>query len=197
MPRNPASDKAFGKVFIATSVDGFIARPDGSLDWLPASEAGGGEDYGYAAFMSTVDGIVMGRSTYESVLGFDAWPFEKPVVVMSRTLAAGDVPRHLSGRLRITDAQPAQLAAGLRAEGWRHAYIDGGAVIRAFLAVGEIGEMTLTRVPVLIGAGRPLFGDIGCDLRLDCLGSQAYANGMVSTRYRVRAGGRVRGGGDE
>lgn len=197
MARNIASDKAFGKVFIATSVDGFIARPDGSLDWLPASEEGGGEDYGYAAFMATVDGIVMGRSTYESVLGFDAWPFEKPVVVMSRTLAAADVPDHLAGRLRITDAQPGALAAQLRAEGWRHAYIDGGAVIRAFLAVGEIGEMTITRVPVLIGAGRPLFGDIGCDLRLDCLGSQAYANGMVSTRYLVRAGGRVRGGGDE
>ncbi|ROR02341.1 dihydrofolate reductase [Delftia acidovorans] len=194
-----AFGNAFGKVFIATSVDGFIARPDGSLDWLPAG-GDGGEDYGYAAFMKTVDGIVMGRSTYESVLGFDGWPFEKPVVVMSRTLGAGDVPAHLRGKLRITSVQPAQLVAELRAEGWSSAYIDGGAVIRAFLAAGEIGEMTITRVPVLIGAGRPLFGDIGCDLRLTCLASQAYPSGMVSTRYRVEAGGRVmvrNGGGDE
>jgi dihydrofolate reductase len=194
-----ALSNAFGKVFIATSVDGFIARPDGSLDWLPAG-GDGGEDYGYAAFMKTVDGIVMGRSTYESVLGFDGWPFEKTVVVMSRTLGAGDVPAHLRGKLRITSDQPAQLVAELRAEGWGSAYIDGGAVIRAFLAAGEIGEMTITRVPVLIGAGRPLFGDIGCDLRLTCLASQAYPSGMVSTRYRVEAGGRVmlrNGGGDE
>jgi dihydrofolate reductase len=186
-----AQSKAFGKVFIATSVDGFIARPDGSLDWLPAGGEGG-EDYGYAAFMQTVDGIVMGRFTYESVLGFESWPFDKPVVGMSRTLGAGDVPAHLGGKLRITAAQPAQLVAELRAEGWSSAYIDGGAVIRAFLAAGEVGEMTLTRVPVLIGAGRPLFGDIGCDLRLECLGSQAYPGGMVSTRYRVQPGGRVK-----
>lgn len=200
-----ALSNAFGKVFIATSVDGFIARPDGSLDWLPVGGDGGdggdgGEDYGYAAFMRTVDGIVMGRSTYESVLGFESWPFDKPVVVMSRTLGAGDVPAHLRGKLRITSAQPAQLVAELRAEGWGSAYIDGGAVIRAFLAAGEVGEMTITRVPVLIGAGRPLFGDIGCDLRLACLASQTYPSGMVSTRYRVEAGGRVmarNGGGDE
>jgi dihydrofolate reductase len=191
-----AEHGGFGKVFIATSVDGFIARPDGALDWLPQ---GGGEDYGYAAFMQTVDGIVMGRFTYDSVRGFDAWPFDKPVVVMSRTLAEGDVPGHLRGQLRFTGAQPAQLAAELRAQGWRSAYIDGGSVIRAFLAAGEIAEMTLTRVPVLIGQGRPLFGGAQAgtlgDLRLACLDSRAWPDGLVSTRYRVLAAGEGAHGG--
>lgn len=174
---------AFGKVFIATSVDGFIARNDGAIDWMPSGESG--EDYGYAAFMASVDGIVMGRGTYESVLGFESWPFHKPVVVMSRSLAAEDVPQHLRDKLRISAAQPAELVAQLRGEGWTRAYIDGGAVIRAFLQAGLIQELTLTRVPVLIGSGRPLFGGLEGDLRLHCIASRQYPDGLVSTCYRV------------
>lgn len=174
---------AFGKVFIATSVDGFIARNDGAIDWLPSGESG--EDYGYAAFMASVDGIVMGRCTYESVLGFEPWPFDKPVVVMSRSLTAQDVPQHLRDRLRISAAQPAELVAELQEQGWQQAYIDGGAVIRAFLQAGLIDELTLTRVPVLIGSGRPLFGALERDLRLSCIASRQYPDGLVSTRYRI------------
>lgn len=173
---------AFGKVFIATSVDGFIARSDGSIDWLPAGESG--EDYGYGAFMASVDGIVMGRGTYESVLGFEPWPFDKPVVVLSRTLSDQDVPHPLRHRLRISAAEPLALVAQLRAQGWEHAYIDGGAVIRSFLHAGLIDELTLTRVPVLIGSGRPLFGELEADVRLSVVASTLYADGLVSTRYR-------------
>lgn len=174
---------AFGKVFIATSVDGFIARDDGRIDWLPPGEPG--EDYGYAAFMASVDGIVMGRGTYDTVLGFEPWPFTKPVVVMSRTLDPADVPEHLADRLRISGAEPAHLVAQLQAEGWRQAYIDGGTLIRAFLRAGLIDEMVLTRVPVLIGSGRPLFGPLEQDLRLQCLDTRQYPNGLVSSRYRL------------
>lgn len=174
---------AFGKVFIATSVDGFIARDDGAIDWLPSGEPA--EDYGYAAFMDTVDGIVMGRATYDSVLGFTPWPFTKPVVVLSRTLGQQDVPQRLEGKVRISAAQPVALVAQLRAEGWKSAYVDGGKLIQAFLQAGLIDEMTLTRVPVLIGTGRPLFGALAQDLRLSCIDSRRYPDGLVSTRYRV------------
>lgn len=174
---------AFGKVFIATSVDGFIARDNGAIDWLPSGESG--EDYGYAAFMDGVDGIVMGRATYDSVLGFTPWPFAKPVVVLSRTLGQQDVPQRLEGRVRISAVQPVELVAQLRAEGWKSAYIDGGTLIQAFLQAGLIDEMTLTRVPLLIGSGRPLFGALAQDLRLSCIDSRCYPDGLVSTRYRV------------
>lgn len=174
---------AFGKVFIATSVDGFIARNDGAIDWLPSGESG--EDYGYGAFMASVDGIVMGRATYDSVLGFTPWPFDKPVVVLSRTLGAQDLPQRLEGKVRISAVQPLELVAQLQAEGWKTAYIDGGTLIQAFLQAGLIDEMTLTRVPVLLGTGRPLFGALPQDLRLHCIDSRRYADGLVSTRYRV------------
>ncbi|MGC5702675.1 dihydrofolate reductase [Pseudomonas sp. NFXW11] len=176
---------AFGKVFIATSVDGFIARDDGSIDWLPAGQPG--EDYGYGDFMASVDGIVMGRGTYDSVLAFEPWPFAKPVVVLSRSLAQQDVPQHLQGKLRICAAAPEELVAQLRGEGWQRAYIDGGSVIRAFLAAGLIDELTLTRVPVLLGSGRPLFGALAQDLHLSCVESRLYPDGLVSSRYRVLA----------
>lgn len=184
---------AFGKVFIATSVDGFIARSDGAIDWLPPGDPG--EDHGYSAFMDSVDGIVMGRGTYATVQGFEPWPFTKPVVVMSRSLGPADVPAHLRDRLRISAAEPAQLVAQLQAEGWRQACIDGGMLIRAFLQAGLIGEMTLTRVPVLIGSGRPLFGPLEQDLRLHCVDTRQYPNGLVSSRYRVEPS--VRGAGDD
>lgn len=177
---------AFGKVFIATSVDGFIARNDGAIDWLPSGESG--EDYGYGAFMASVDGIVMGRATYDSVLGFTPWPFDKPVVVLSRTLSTQDVPQRLEGKVRISALQPVALVAQLRAEGWRTAYIDGGTLIQAFLQAGLIDEMTLTRVPVLLGTGRPLFGALPRDLHLRCFDSRWYPDGLVSTRYRVERG---------
>ncbi|WP_339069842.1 dihydrofolate reductase family protein [Pseudomonas idahonensis] len=104
---------------------------------------------------------------------------------MSRSLAAEDVPQHLRNKLRISAAQPAELVAQLRGEGWKRAYIDGGAVIRAFLQAGLIQELTLTRVPVLLGSGRPLFGGLESDLRLHCVTSRQYPDGLVSTRYRV------------
>lgn len=109
------------------------------------------------------------------------------MVVLSRSLAQQDVPQHLQGKLRISAAAPEELVAQLRAEGWQRAYIDGGSVIRAFLAAGLIDELTLTRVPVLLGSGRPLFVALAQDLRLSCVESRLYADGLVSSRYRVLA----------
>ncbi|MCC5987370.1 MAG: dihydrofolate reductase [Pararhodobacter sp.] len=175
---------SFGKVFIAASLDGFIARADGAIDWLLPFNAEG-EDHGYDAFIAGVDGLVMGRATYETVLGFGDWPYAKPVVVMSRTLGAADVPQHLRQRVRITADAPADIVHALRAEGWRSAYVDGGEVIRSFLAEGLIGRITLTLVPILLGRGRPLFGAIGREVRLEREAVRPFRNGLVSLDYRV------------
>lgn len=173
-----------GHVFIAMSLDGFIARPDHALDWLMKQKTEG-EDHGYDAFLDGVDGLVMGTGTFRTVLGFPDWPYPKPVVVMSRTLTAEDIPAGLRDRVRVTGKAPAAVMAELAAAGWRRAYIDGGGIIRAFLAAGLIEEMTVTVVPILIGAGRPLFGGTGRDIDLELVSATPFPSGLVRMRYRV------------
>lgn len=167
-------------VFVGASVDGFIARPNGELDWLPA---GGGEPHGYDEFMSSVDALVIGRNTYEAVLGFDSWPYgSKPVFVLSthalRSAPPGAAVERLSGN-------PADIALQLEGRGIRHAYVDGGITIQRFLRAGLIERLIVTRVPVLIGEGIPLFGQTGRDILLQHLGTRQYPSGLVQTEYRV------------
>jgi dihydrofolate reductase len=167
-------------VFIGTSLDGFIARPNGEFDFLPA---GGGEPHGYAEFMATVDALVLGRNTFETVLAFDEWPYgDKPVFVLStRPLApapAGALVERLSG-------EPAQVVARLDERGIRHIYVDGGITIQRFLRAGLIQRLIVTRVPVLIGAGIPLFGAIDRDIVLTHVRTQHYASGLVQSEYRI------------
>ena len=173
------------RVFIATSLDGYIAREDGSLDWL-ASLPDTGEDHGYEALMKAVDGLVMGRHTYETVRGFGGdWPYGKPVVVMSRTLGPDDVPGDLKGRVEMTGKEPAAIASELEERGWRATYVDGGAVIRGFLAAGLVERLTLTRVPVILGKGIPLFDGTGPEVALELEESRAFPSGLVTSTYRV------------
>ena len=165
-------------VFIATSLDGFIARPNDDLDWLPV---GGGEEHGYEAFMATVDALVIGRNTYETVLGFDAWPYgEKPVFVLStRPLVAppaGAVMEQMSGT-------PAEIVSRLAARGIGHIYVDGGITIQRFLRAGLIQRLIITRVPVLIGTGVPLFGELNGDIALTHVATRHYASGLVQSEY--------------
>ena len=167
-------------VFIGTSVDGFIARPGGELDWLPP---GGGEEHGYGAFMDSVDALVIGRHTYETVLSFDAWPYgKKPVFVLStRPLApapAGAVVEHLSG-------SPDEIVSQLEARRIRHAYVDGGITVQRFLRAGLVQRIIITRVPVLIGEGIPLFGVTGRDIPLQHIATRQYASGLVQSEYFV------------
>lgn len=167
-------------VFIGASVDGFIARANGDLDWLPP---GGGEPHGYDEFMATVDALVIGRKTFETVLAFDAWPYgEKPVFVLStRTLApapAGAVVERMSG-------DPAEIVSQLAARGIRHVYVDGGITIQRFLQAGLIQRLIITRVPVLIGAGIPLFGVTQRDIVLKHVVTRQFASGLVQSEYEV------------
>jgi dihydrofolate reductase len=175
-----------GHVFIATSLDGFIARADDSLDWLLKHDSGGA-DTGYQAFIDSVDGIVMGRGSFQTVLGFGGdWPYPKPVVVMSRSLAATDIPEDLRDRVEVSAASPAEVMAALGARGWTRAYIDGGQLIRSFLGAGLIADMVITVAPVLIGAGKPLFGAMGRDIDVELVGVRSIPPGFVQSTYRVR-----------
>jgi len=168
-------------VFIATSLDGFIARPDGAIDWLSVVERPG-EDYGFGEFFSSVDTLVMGRKTWEVALGFPEWPYAgKRVVVMSRH---PQTPRHGE---TFHSGPPDKLLSALAADGVRHAYVDGGATIRAFLAAGLIDELTVSIIPVLLGSGIPLFGDGVSVTGLSLQSSRGFESGLVQVRYGVAA----------
>jgi dihydrofolate reductase len=167
-------------VFIGTSLDGFIARLNGAFDFLPP---GGGEPHGYDEFMATVDALVMGRKSFESILAFDKWPYgEKPVFVLSTkplgTAPVGAVVERMSGA-------PAEIVSQLAARGIRHIYVDGGITIQRFLNAGLIQRLIITRVPVLIGSGIPLFGAVPSDILLKHLGTRQYASGLVQSEYVV------------
>ena len=172
-------------VFIATSLDGFIARVNGELDWLTvADSASTGQDYGYREFMDTVDTIVVGRNTFELVLTFDTWPYNgKRVVVLSSGPNA--IPPHLVGDVEWLSLAPQRLVERLAARGARHLYVDGGKTIQGFLKAGLIDELTITRVPVLIGTGVPLFGSLDHDVRLAHIATRHFENGFVQSKYRV------------
>ena len=167
-------------VFIGTSVDGFIARSNGELDWLPP---GGGEPHGYDEFMATVDALVIGRKTFETVLRFDTWPYgEKPVFVLStRTLA----PTPLKAVVERMSGEPAEIVSQLAARGIQHIYVDGGITIQGFLRAGLIQRLIITRVPVLIGDGVPLFGTLPHDIRLRHVATRHYPSGLVQSEYHV------------
>ena len=172
--------------FIATSVDGFIAREDGRIDWLLAAQSAlpPGEDCGYGEFIATVDGLVMGRGTFEQVLTFPQWPYgERPLHVLSRTLTA--LPGHVPATVSLTAESPAELVARLEAAGHRHLYVDGGRTIQGFLAAGLLDEITITHIPVLIGSGRRLFGPLWTDVALELVASRSWPFGFVQDRYRV------------
>jgi dihydrofolate reductase len=168
-------------VFVGASVDGFIARVDGGLDWLPA---GGGEPHGYDEFMAGVDAIVIGRNTFEIVLGFDPWPYgdKRVVVLSSRPL---DLSAVRGGRVEQRAGDPATIIADLAADGAPNLYIDGGITIQRFLRAGLIERLIVTRVPVLIGEGIPLFGSLDRDIRLSHVATRSYPSGLVQSDYRI------------
>lgn len=167
--------------FIGTSVDGFIARPNGELDFLPVD---GGEPHGYPEFFASIDALVIGRKTFETVLGFPTWPYgKKPAIVLSsRQVDFSKVPGanvdHMSG-------SPAEIVAKLTERGYKRVYIDGGITIQEFLRAGQIQRLVITRVPVLIGQGIPLFGTLPHDVKLRHIETKSYATGLVKTEYEV------------
>ena len=181
-----------GSVFLGMSVDGFIARPDGTLSFLdggaepsdegdaPTPDDGEGGDFGFAEFVSSVDAVLMGRSTYEFIQPFADWPYQgKPVHVLSTTLQPG-----ADNRITVHGSFDDAVAA-LSGAGYRRVYVDGGRTVHAFLRAGMITDLTLSRVPVLIGTGLTPFGELATDIRLAHVRTQTFAGGMVQSSYEV------------
>jgi dihydrofolate reductase len=169
--------------FIATSLDGYIARPDHRIDWLEDTSSDATEDYGYENFVKTVSTVVMGRKTFQKIMTFPEWPFQSQrVIVLSSTMKS--VPDSMADQIQLYDGTSEELVNLLDAEGDSHIYVDGSRAIQSFIAAGLLTDITLTTVPLLIGEGIPLFGGpLPKDVRLTHVATRAYQNGFVQTHY--------------
>jgi dihydrofolate reductase len=194
-----------GLVYVATSIDGFIARADGRIDWLPAPGApelaadavdGKPEDYGFTRFLAGVDAVLMGRNTYALTESFGTPPFgDKPLIVL--THRALTPPAAHGHRVEAMGGDVAEVAERLAARGLRRVYVDGGATIHQFIAAGLVRRIIVTRVPVLIGSGIPLFGALPRgDVHLRHVGTRTYPSGLEQSEYEVMGTERPRDSSD-
>lgn len=170
-------------VFIGMSLDGFIARPNGELDWMQQESGESSGDYGYNSFMARIDAIVMGRKTFEKVLTFGTWPYQKPVVVLTHQPLR--IPAKLQKKVEIMAGNPKDIVERLAKQGLLRLYVDGGQTIQGFLNAGLVHELILSRLPILIGTGIPLFGPLQSDIRLRLVETRAFPGGMVQSTYEI------------
>lgn len=169
-------------VFIGASLDGYIADRNEGLDFLQCVPNPDGDDLGFISFMERIDAIVMGRKTYEMVVGFGGpWPYSKPVYVLSSTLT--EVPVHLAGRVHLINAPLKDIVKELNGKGLEKLYIDGGQVVQGFLREDLIDEMIITRIPILLGGGVPLFADLPAHYRFSHVSTEVLLDELVSSRY--------------
>jgi dihydrofolate reductase len=171
-------------VYVATSLDGFIATSDGGVDWLMEIPNPNESDYGFAEFMSGIDALVMGRNTFETVLSFGSWPYNKPVFVLSETLT--EVPDSVTDKAEIIGGSLGTVLSRLRERGYLNLYVDGGRVIQSFLAEDLVDELIITRVPILLGEGIPLFGRLTRRLKFEHKKTELL-NQTLSKSHYVRA----------
>jgi dihydrofolate reductase len=173
-------------VFIATSIDGYIADKDGGLDWLHSVPNPDNVDMGFGPLMEKVDALVMGRNTLEMVLSFDVdWPYSKPVFVLSNTMT--EVPEGYQDKVFLINGELTQVVADLNQQGYHDLYIDGGITIQNFLEQELIDQLTITTIPVLLGGGVKLFGDLESMQNYKLVESTVYLDTIVQSHYaRVR-----------
>jgi dihydrofolate reductase len=167
---------------LAQSLDGFIADEHGGLDWLYEVPNPTGSDYGYADFMAGVDAVVMGRGTYDAVARFDEWPYDKPVIVLSRSRLQGSTPPDVEQR---ADPLPA-LVTELAERGWINLYVDGGRVVSSFLTAGLLDSLIISTLPVVLGRGIPLFSDVDGRHWLDHVHTEVLSEQIVRSHYTAR-----------
>jgi dihydrofolate reductase len=170
------------KVFIATSLDGFIADKDGGIEWLDTFTEINEVDTGYEAFNSRIDALVMGRSSFETVLSFDIdWPYEKPVFVLSNSLT--ELPNELGASVQIVRGSLEKILRQIHDQGYYNLYIDGGKTIQSFLKEELIDEMVITIIPILLGSGIPLFGELSKQLKFKCIETTLFFDKVVQNRF--------------
>ena len=167
-------------IYVGTSLDGFIARKDGDIDWLVKYQNKEVHE-SYNEFINRIDAMVIGRGTYEKVLSFPEWPYEKKVFVLSTSLK--QIPGTLNEKATLVAMKPAALLNYLSDKGFSNIYVDGGKVIQSFLKEDLIDELIITRVPELIGTGIPLFGYLDNDLRFEHIKTNIYSDGLVKSQY--------------
>ena len=173
-------------VYIATSLDGFIARTDGSVDWLMSADASEtSEDYGFHDFLNSIDCMIMGRKTMDFVLNFNEWIYEgKRVIVFSSTLQ--ETPSALAGKIELYSGSIPELVERLESEGIKRLYVDGGKTIQSFINEGLITDLTITTIPILLGEGIPLFGKTHHDIQLEHISTISYPSGFVKSTYEIK-----------
>ncbi|MFC2129170.1 dihydrofolate reductase family protein [Bacteroidota bacterium] len=172
-------------VYIATSLDGHIAKKDGSIDWLMEVPNPENSDYGFSEFLERIDGIIMGRNTFETVVSFEEWPYTKKVFVLSKTLKS--VPNGYQEKAQIVSGEIKDIIESLHEEGIIHIYVDGGKTIQSFLQEDLIDELVITRIPIILGSGIPLFTDIDQELKFELANSEVLNKNLVKSTYlRIR-----------
>ena len=170
-------------VFIATSLDGYIADSKGGIDFLDTYPDINTIDTGYTSFTSNIDAFVFGRTTYETVLGFDIeWPYTKPVFVISNSLEI--IPENLVGKVHLLNGPIKQILDKIHQQGHFRLYIDGGKLIQSFLAEDLIDEMVITVIPILLGGGSSLFGSLETELKFECIKTTLYLDSIVQNHFR-------------
>ena len=168
-------------VYIATSLDGYIAKKDGSIDWLLEIPNPEESDFGFGEFINNIDAVVMGRNTFEIAITFDIWPYPKPVFVLSSTL--NSVPEKLISKVELIKGNPLSVVKELNSRNYYNLYIDGGKTIQAFLNHNLIDEMTITQIPILLGDGIPLFGSLIEEQKFKLKKFEVLINALVKNHY--------------
>lgn len=168
-------------VYIATSLDGYIARKDGNIDWLMESPNPDNSDYGFSAFMDRIDAILMGRSTFETVIGFDHWPYTKPVFILSSSMK--EMPAGYEDKASLVSGDLEDIIESLSKKGIENIYVDGGRTIQSFLEQDLIDELIITRIPILLGSGIPLFGDMKKEIKFRLVDTEILNEDLVKSTY--------------
>lgn len=168
--------------FLALTPDGYIAGKDGSIDYLDRFQDGT-EDAGYGQYFLSIDAILMGRETFETVCKFPEWPYSpKPVYVLSTREV--HIPERLSERAFKIKGKPEEVIQKLIDYGYEHIYVDGGKTISSFIRSKLLNEITISFLPLLLGDGIPLFSDLGGEIQMELLSSKQFQSGIVQNIYK-------------